>query len=225
MQLFRHSLKHGICLWASKWRVITALILIFIQVLSSQLSRSSWPNLKNESWSRRVERGSLFKYKVSCSHIQGRNIYTCTLGGGANHSASPWLCLLCAFVISWWIIRVEITVHTFRPSLLETFWFPSVVHTKRGCVMDEKRVPERSLNPVQFHTSAHCMLSALMPNSSRFSRVFSLPAEAGNEADERMNYNSELVSHKTTTMGWWWDAPCHWVEVQSWWRFFMAAIL
>lgn len=78
----------------------------------------------------------------------------------------------------------------------------SCTHKKRLCDgMDEKRVPERSLNPVQFHTSAHCMLSALMPNSSRFSRVFSLPAEAGNEADERMNYNSELVSHKTTTMG------------------------
>lgn len=144
MQLFRHSLKHGICLWAGKWRVITALILIFIQVLSSQLSRSSWPNLKNESWSRRVERGSLFKYKVSCSHIQGRNIYTCSLGGGANHSASPWLCLLCAFVISWWIIRVEITVHTFRPSLLEAFGFPQL-YTQKEVVWWMKREFQREV--------------------------------------------------------------------------------
>lgn len=102
--------------------------------------------------------------------------------------------------------------------------FRSVVHTKKiGCVTDEKRAQERNLNPVQFHTSAHCVLSAPVPNSSRFSSFFSLPAGAGNEADERMNYNSEPVSHKTTTMGWRWAARWHWGKV--WWQCFMAAIL
>ncbi len=35
IQLFMHSLKHGICLRAVKWRVIIVLILIFIQVPSA----------------------------------------------------------------------------------------------------------------------------------------------------------------------------------------------
>lgn len=136
MQLFRHSLKHGICLWASKWRVITALILIFIQVLSSQLSRSSWPNLKNESWSRRVERGSLFKYKVSWSHIQGRNIYTCSLGGGANHSASPWLCLLSFVCLCYLVMNHkdgDYGAHIQTISLRSLWFSLSCTHKKRLC--------------------------------------------------------------------------------------------